>query len=85
MFISDLSNMYQLLKPINGGLGKLIQIVEENIKKTGLDAVRNLKGENIPGQFVESMLDVHQKYTGLIQKVFHMDQQFVGALDKVTR
>lgn len=38
----------------------------------------------VPGQFVESMLEVHQKYTEMIQGVFHSDQQFVGALDKVT-
>lgn len=37
----------------------------------------------IPAQFVESMLEVHQKYTELIQSVFQTDQQFVGALDKV--
>ena len=37
----------------------------------------------IPGQFVESILEVHGKYTELIKVVFHADQQFVGALDKV--
>ncbi|KAJ8313728.1 hypothetical protein KUTeg_008289 [Tegillarca granosa] len=78
----DLSHMYQLLKPIHGGLGVLILEVETHIKQTGLAAVKNLKGENIPAQFVESMLEVHQKYTELIQSVFQTDQQFVGALDK---
>nr|XP_022308592.1 cullin-2-like [Crassostrea virginica] len=78
----DLSNMYKLLKPIHGGLGVLIQEVEGHIKQTGLEAVKSLKGDNVPGQFVESMLEVHQKYTELIQGVFHSDQQFVGALDK---
>ena len=37
----------------------------------------------IPSQFVENMLEVHQKYTELIETVFSSDQQFVGALDKV--
>ncbi|CAC5381571.1 CUL2 [Mytilus coruscus] len=78
----DLSNMYQLLKPIHGGLGVLIQEIETHIKNTGLEAVKNLKGDNIPGQFVESILEVHGKYTELIKVVFHADQQFVGALDK---
>ena len=36
----------------------------------------------IPSQFVESMLEVHTKYTELISGVFSADQQFVGALDK---
>ncbi|XP_033762061.1 cullin-2-like isoform X2 [Pecten maximus] len=78
----DLSNMYRLLKPINGGLGVLIQEVESHIRRTGLEAVKNLKGENIPAQFVESMLEVHKHYTELIQQTFQTDQQFVGALDK---
>lgn len=46
-FSSDLSNMYQLLKPIHGGLGVLILEVETHIKNTGLEAVKNLKGENV--------------------------------------
>ncbi|XP_067649383.1 cullin-2-like [Haliotis asinina] len=78
----DLTHMYSLLKPIQSGLGVLMQEVEDHIKQTGLEAVRSLKGENVPGQFVESMLEVHSKYTELIQSVFHADQQFVGALDK---
>ena len=44
---SDLSNMYHLLRPINGGLGVLIEEVESHIKSTGLAAVRNLKGDNV--------------------------------------
>lgn len=39
--------MYQLLKPIHGGLGVLILEVETHIKNTGLEAVKNLKGENV--------------------------------------
>ena len=34
-------------------------------------------------QFVESMLDIHAKYSELVQSVFNADQQFYGALDKV--
>ena len=33
-------------------------------------------------QFVENMLQVHQKFTEVIQSVFKGDKQFVGALDK---
>ncbi|KAL4222998.1 Cullin-2 [Mactra antiquata] len=80
--LQDLENMYTLLKPINGGLGVLVKEVEEHIKSFGMEAVRNLKGVDVPAQFVESMLEVHSKYTELIKKVFGTDQQFVGALDK---
>jgi len=37
----------------------------------------------IPAHFVESMLEVHVKYTALIQSVFNGDQKFIGALDRV--
>jgi len=78
----DLGNMYTLLRPIHSGLTILIQEVEEHIKNKGLDAISGLKGDNIPSQFVESMLEVHTKYTEMIKAVFKGDQQFVGALDK---
>lgn len=78
----DLQNMYTLLKPIHNGLGVLILEVQEHVKTKGLEAITNLKGENVPAQFVENMLQVHKKYSELILEVFHNDQQFVGALDK---
>ncbi|ESP02261.1 hypothetical protein LOTGIDRAFT_207667 [Lottia gigantea] len=78
----DLTNMYMLLRPIQSGLGVLVEQVEEFIKQTGLDAVLNVKGDNIPSQFVESMLEVHNRYKDMIKNVFNGDQQFVGALDK---
>nr|KAG5691783.1 hypothetical protein BaRGS_003179 [Batillaria attramentaria] len=82
-----LTHMYQLLKPIQGGLGVLIQDIEEHIKHTGLEAVRSLKTDSsrpfqVPANFVESVLEVHSHFSDLIQKVFGNDQQFVGALDK---
>ncbi|CAH1788629.1 unnamed protein product [Owenia fusiformis] len=78
----DLSNMYRLLCPISGGLGVLIQEVESHIKHVCLQAVSNLKGDNIPAQFVENILKVHTDYTELVSSVFNADQQFTGALDK---
>ena len=47
LFFADLSNMYSLLKPIHGGLSVLISEVEGHIKTTSLEAVSNLKGENV--------------------------------------
>ena len=36
----------------------------------------------VSSQFVENLLEVHSKYTKMIQQLFNNDQQFVGALDK---
>ena len=43
----DLNNMYKLLKPIHSGLGVLIHEVENHIRQSGLEAVKNLKGDNV--------------------------------------
>lgn len=78
----DLANMYKLLKFVPQGLATLVKHVQEHIKHQGLQAITNLKGDNIPAQFVESLLRVHGKYKTMIKEVFHNDQQFMGALDK---
>lgn len=78
----DLSNMYQLLSPINGGLLELVREVEEHIKRIGLAAVKDITNESAPGQFVDAVLEVHTRYSELIHSVFSGDQKFIGALDK---
>ena len=44
---ADLGNMYQLLRPVQGGLQTLITEVEEHIKFSGVEAISNLKGDNV--------------------------------------
>ncbi|XP_054709882.1 cullin-2-like [Uloborus diversus] len=79
---TDLHHMYLLLKSIPSGAEALILEVQKHITKIGLDVVNNLRGDNIPQLFVESLLAVHGKYNTLIKDVFNGDQQFIGALDK---
>ncbi|ELT99573.1 hypothetical protein CAPTEDRAFT_175514 [Capitella teleta] len=78
----DMSNLYRLLCPISKGLDIFVQDVKEHIKQEGLTAVASLKGDSVPSQFVESLLEVHAKYSDLITEVFKGDQHFIGALDK---
>ncbi|XP_076439449.1 cullin-2-like [Babylonia areolata] len=78
----DLSNMYKLMQPLHMGFLPLVDQVQEHIRITGLNAVRNLKQDNLPSLFVEAVLGVHKHFTDLIRKVFNNDQLFVGALDK---
>jgi len=80
--ISDLSNMYRLLKPISGAQQVLLDEVQAHIKQRGLQATEGLKGESIAQDFVENILGVHQKYREMIGDTFSGDQAFVGALDK---
>ena len=45
--ISDLSNMYRLLKPISGAQQVLLDEVQAHIKQRGLQATEGLKGESV--------------------------------------
>jgi len=78
----DLKNMYKLLKPIPNGLTLFVEELQIHITRIGLESVKELKGDNIPNQFVEQMLQIHGKYSELIKELFNNDQEFVSALDK---
>ncbi|XP_012254401.1 cullin-2 [Athalia rosae] len=78
----DLSLLYPLLRPLPSGLAPLIRKLTDHITQQGLQAVGTLQGDNVHTQFVESILDVHTKYSELIKVVFKGDQAFVSALDK---
>ena len=41
--------------------------VQQHIKQAGMEAIADVKGENIHIDFVENMLAVHKKYRDLIQ------------------
>ena len=43
----DLSNMYTLLRPVPNGLTQLVHHLKEHIKQQGLQAITNLKGDNV--------------------------------------
>ncbi|MCP9259511.1 Cullin-2 [Dirofilaria immitis] len=58
--MSDLRNMYRILKPINAGLSVVIREFQNFVKKTGLEALRGMRGDNIPQQFVENVLQRYQ-------------------------
>ena len=45
----------------------LLEEVQQHIKQAGLEAIADVKGENIHLDFVENMLAVHKKYRDLIQ------------------
>uniref|UniRef100_A0A6G1SIR9 Cullin-2 n=1 Tax=Aceria tosichella TaxID=561515 RepID=A0A6G1SIR9_9ACAR len=79
----DLHAMYKLLKPIDGGLKTLIQLVQSRITQVGLETIKQVAtSDNPPKDFVESFIQVHKKHSDLIATTFNNDQLFVGALDK---
>ncbi|XP_016090257.1 cullin-2 [Sinocyclocheilus grahami] len=79
----DMANMYTLLRAVSSGLPHMIQEIQVHIHDEGLRATSNLSQENMPTQFVESVLEVHSKFVQLINTVLNGDQHFMSALDKV--
>ncbi|XP_027762520.1 cullin-2 isoform X1 [Empidonax traillii] len=79
---SDMANMYTLLRAVSSGLPHMIQELQNHIHDEGLRATSNLSQENMPTQFVESVLEVHSKFVLLINTVLNGDQHFMSALDK---
>ncbi|TRY89170.1 hypothetical protein DNTS_018083, partial [Danionella cerebrum] len=78
----DMANMYTLLRAVSSGLPHMIQELQIHIHDEGLRATSNLSQENMPTQFVESVLEVHSKFVQLINTVLNGDQHFMSALDK---
>ena len=63
--VSDLANMYRLLKPITSAQQTLLDEVQAHIKTQGLDAISGLKGETV---FIRIVV---YKYTyGLLKSRF---------------
>uniref|UniRef100_A0A6I8QNP0 Cullin-2 n=1 Tax=Xenopus tropicalis TaxID=8364 RepID=A0A6I8QNP0_XENTR len=79
---SDMANMYTLLRAVSNGLPHMIQELQNHIHDEGLRAISNLSQENMPTQFVESVLEVHSKFVQLVNSVLNGDQHFMSALDK---
>ncbi|XP_016396145.1 cullin-2-like, partial [Sinocyclocheilus rhinocerous] len=67
----DMANMYTLLRAVSSGLPHMIQELQVHIHDEGLRATSNLSQENMPTQFVESVLEVHSKFVQLINTVLN--------------
>ncbi|XP_017492428.1 PREDICTED: cullin-1-like [Rhagoletis zephyria] len=80
----DLGRMYQLVLRIPDGLTELKSRLENHIYTQGLAAIEKC-GESAaqdPKNYVNTILQVHKKYSTLVQESFANDTGFVAALDK---
>jgi cullin 1 len=87
----DLQRMYALLARIPEGLEPLRKKFEEHVKKAGLAAVAKLVGSGTseaeldPKDYVDALLEVHQKNSDTVQRSFKGEAGFVASLDKACR
>lgn len=81
----DLARMYQLVLRIPNGLVELKTRLEVHIYSQGIGAIEKCGETAIsdPKNYVNTILQVHKKFSTLVQDSFSNDTGFVAALDKV--
>jgi len=80
----DLARMYMLVSRTTDGLTDLKQILEAHINTQGQQAIDKCgdTAANEPKLYVQTILEVHMKFNGLVISAFSNDSGFVAALDK---
>ncbi|KAF1345256.1 Cullin [Delphinella strobiligena] len=86
----DMARMYKLLARIPDGLDPLRNRFESHVLRAGNTAVDKVaasaeKGSIDPKTYVDALLEVHTKYSGLVQKAFNGESEFVRSLDNACR
>ncbi|KAK2561191.1 Cullin-2 [Acropora cervicornis] len=61
--------------------GECRQMIKDE-NRTGLQSIKAVKVENGPQQYVDELLNIHRKFSGLIRETFRDDPAFISALDK---
>lgn len=87
----DMARMYKLLARIPDGLEPLRNRFENHVLRAGNAAVDKVSastenGANVdPKTYVEALLEVHTKYSDLVQQAFNGESEFVRSLDNACR
>jgi cullin 1 len=85
----DMARMYSLLSRIPDGLEPLRQRFETHVRKAGLAAVQKVQsseGDKMePKVYVDSLLEVHTQYQGLVKRAFNDEPEFTRSLDNACR
>ncbi|KAF2860438.1 Cullin-domain-containing protein [Piedraia hortae CBS 480.64] len=85
----DMARMYNLLSRIPSALEPLRQKFELHVRRAGLAAVERVASQAEkdidPKIFIDSLLEVHRQYSGLVTRSFRGEDAFVRALDNACR
>lgn len=77
----DYQNAYALLKSTDNGLDFIVSQFGEHVIKVGCDVMHSVKNTS-PEVFVETFLQVREKYINMIKECFDSDEKFISALEK---
>jgi cullin 1 len=84
----DMARMYKLLSRIPDGLDPLRQRFENHVRKAGLSAVEKVAADAEklePKVYVDSLLEIHTQYQGLVKRAFNDEPEFTRSLDNACR
>ncbi|KPM42388.1 Cullin-1 [Neonectria ditissima] len=85
----DMARMYNLLSRIPEGLEPLRTRFETHVRKAGLAAVQKVQsseGDKLePKVYVDSLLEIHTQYQGLVKRAFNDEPEFTRSLDNACR
>jgi len=78
----DLRHLYELLRPLQKPepLQQLVKLTEQHVREVGIERLVAARGTDSPAAFVETVLHMHEKYSGMVSEVFRDDQLFTAAL-----
>ncbi|EFP03402.1 hypothetical protein CRE_09622 [Caenorhabditis remanei] len=78
-----LTRMYGLCDRVKEGLDALRHALQEHVTKEGQEAIQRVATEasNDPKLYVKTLLDIHERYQGLVDRSFRKDPGFLKSLD----
>ncbi|KFA62529.1 hypothetical protein S40285_05570 [Stachybotrys chlorohalonatus IBT 40285] len=85
----DMARMYNLLSRIPEGLEPLRNRFETHVRNAGFAAVAKVQsseGDKLePKVYVDSLLEIHTQYQGLVKRAFNDEPEFTRSLDNACR
>uniref|UniRef100_A0A914C0K7 Cullin family profile domain-containing protein n=1 Tax=Acrobeloides nanus TaxID=290746 RepID=A0A914C0K7_9BILA len=80
----DLARMFSLCERVEGALEIFKETLEQHIEKKGREAIEKIASAatNDPKQYVNTILDVHRRFSTLVADSFKSEAGFVQAMDK---
>ena len=78
--VDELKLVYTLFRRVPNGLRSVKEMVFEHVSGEGKALVTDPEKEKEPGEYVEGLLRMKDKYGGIVDAAFDGDRQFVNAL-----
>jgi cullin 3 len=75
--LSDLKRMYQLLNRVETGHELMKTMISELVKGTGKTIVEHPENEKKPSVFVQSLIELKDKYDKILSQAFDNDKHFI--------